>query len=137
MPVKKVRRDVALNPVARAVALHVLRGSVRDGLIVLFGANDGDNVRKTILDMSEYVAIVMRAMEMAGQEDDPDYRVMKGALSTMVDVSRAGFVWHTRHARAIDAGVTRAVEITAKRLHPRQIQAAWLALRVAGAIAGD
>lgn len=124
MLVNKVKRQVALNPVARAVALSKLKVAVTDVLVRLYLFPDGADVRTQIVDANELLAIVMRCVELYGDINNPDYRVMRGAHSCMIQLSESKFIWHSRHAPAIDVGLRRALEMHAE-FTPLQTKTAW------------
>ena len=124
MLLKNVNKNVALHPVARAVALKVLVGEVRKVQLRLFTADAGSDVKADLDAAMELVSIVMAVLERGSKADSPEYRVMAGSVNAMMEVARAKFVWNPRHAVAIDQGLVRAVEL-APTLSYRQVAQAW------------
>lgn len=122
--VKKVERLVAMNPVARAVAYRNLTVAVTDVLTRLYLLPDGSNVRSQIVEANELLGIVMRCVELYGNVDTPDYRVMRGTLSCMIQLAPSGFVWRGIYAPAIDQGLQRALALQST-FTPTQIKTAW------------
>lgn len=122
--VRKVKRVVALNPVARAVALRNLQVATTNVLVRLYLLPDGEDVRVQIVDANELLGIVMRCVELYGDVGTPDYRVMRGTQSCMVQLAQSGFIWHGRHAPAIDQGLRRALELQ-PTFTAMQIKTAW------------
>lgn len=128
---RKVKRETALNPVARAVAWRLLTSKVNTLSLNLHLKPDGAVMVQDVMDASELMAIVMRALEMAGRREEPDYRVMRGALSALVEVSMDKFRWKTRHAVPVDEGVRRAL-LVARTLTAVQVKEAWSAIQAGG-----
>lgn len=125
---KSVKRVVATNPVAQAVAFRLLVSKVNLLSLHFHMCDEGSDVSLQILDANELLSIVLQAMLHAGHHEEPDYRVMLGAQSAMVDVSNHEFKWRKRHAVAIDEGIRRSLEWS-KRFSALQLRQAWLSLR--------
>lgn len=124
---RKVKRDVALSPVARAVALANLVREVRALQLALYMKLDGADIRKEVLAANELVSIVMRVLERQGRTEEPDYRVMRGCMSAMVDVSAHAFAWRVRHAVPVDEGLRRALDLF-PTLPAAEVKNAWVDL---------
>lgn len=108
---KVVGETLARNPVARAVAQANTVAAVNDFLLCAYLWPDGSKQRAPVLAASTVLAVSLRLMDAAGDAGSPDFRVMTGAMSALAQCSERGFKWHTRDAPAIDAGLTRALEV--------------------------
>lgn len=116
-----VPQHVARNPVARAIARANLTEAVRDFQLRLYLLADGEDVKADILAAARVLAVAIAVRHQAGQGDDPDARVMAGAMGQCSDIARRRFAWKSSDAVAIDVGLQRAVEVYCKAT-ARQIQ---------------
>lgn len=122
--VRVVRRETALNPVARAVALASLRACVVEVQVGLHMWPDGANVKSEVLVCSQFLTLVMRALELQSDSASADYRVMAGANSALVQISQCGFYWRPKYAVSVDEGLRRALDVVPS-LAPAHVKQAW------------
>jgi hypothetical protein len=103
-----VHKDIAANPIARAVARQRARLEMRDFTIGWYvpvefvDPADVDAAAKALA-----VAIVL--LERAGKADSPECRVMAGSMSTLAAISERKYRWRYTDAPAIDIGLQHAL----------------------------
>lgn len=119
---------LARNPVARAIARRHMVASVRDFLIALYNAPDGSNQGEAAQSAAMALAIAIRIQQRTGKGDDPETRVMAGAMSALTACAKRGFLWSARDATAVDAGLTRALAIVTDA-PPSYLSEAWRFVR--------
>lgn len=107
--------------------LNGLRETVRHNLLVFRLAADGIDCEQKLTECMEVVTLAIYVMSARGEDDSPDFNVMRGTQSAMVEVASKGFKWASRHAVAIDAGTQRAIDITCKA-KPSEVRTAYLTL---------
>ena len=117
-------RIVPLHPAARAAAVAAVKTAVVTASLKLYLSPDGTNVRESVLDCSELVAIVMTAMEQAGCTAEDGYEEMRAALSSMIYLSEINFKLDSARAGTIDMGARIALEMFCT-LAPKQVRKAW------------
>ena len=104
-----VDKNLAANPIARAVAKQRARVEMRDFTIAWYvwtefvDPADVDAASKALA-----VAIVL--LERAGKADSPPCRVMAGAMSTLAAISERKYRWRYTDAPAIDIGLQHALD---------------------------
>lgn len=118
------QQQVARNPVARAVAKAAMVQAVRDFLIAVYLLPDGVGQASNVQAAATALAVAMRLRELDGKADDPDARVITGAMSALAQCAERGFRWRKLDAPAIDAGLTRALD-TLQQATPTDLQRAW------------
>ncbi len=103
-----VDKNVAANPIARAVARQRARTDMRDFTISWYvpiefvDPADVDAASKALA-----VAIVL--LERAGKADTPPCRVMAGSMSALTALSERKYRWRYTDAPAIDIGLQYAL----------------------------
>ncbi len=102
-----VSRDVASNPVARAIAKRRIQSAIRDFLLACYFIEDGTEQRANYLAAARVLAVAIRLAELARDERTG---VMRGALSCCQQASERGFTWKRLDAVAIDTGLCEALE---------------------------
>lgn len=98
-------KNVARNPVARAVAKKQLKDAMLNMRIALLMMDDGDDVRDHILTISDSVFVVAESYALMGQEDSPEYRKLKSCMKVLTDCSERGFKWKTEWAITVDNAI--------------------------------
>lgn len=98
-------RNVARNPVARAIAAQQLKKRMIDHRIQLFMLYEGDNAREHVLPIADPIFIMAYALEMMGQEDSVDHRKLRSAMRLLVDCSERKFTWRKADAITIDNAI--------------------------------
>lgn len=122
---------VARNPVARAIAIKSMRAALSDFLLSAYLLPDGSRQAEMVMAASTALAVALRVLDARGDGAGIDSRVMAGAMSAMAECSKRGHVWRTRDAPAVDAGLTRALDVL-KLATPKEVQNAWLYVRELG-----
>ncbi|MEY3252434.1 MAG: hypothetical protein RL227_1407 [Pseudomonadota bacterium] len=118
---KFVSRDVASNPVARALAKRRIESAIRDFLLELYFLEDGAEQRENYLAAARVLAVAIRLVEMKGIDL---MGPMRGALSCCQQASERGFKWRRLDAVAIDTGLCAALEVI-NAASASEVQRAW------------
>lgn len=103
-------RNVAKNPVARAVAAQQLKKKMLDHRIQLLMLDDGVDARAHILPISDAVFVMAYAYELMEQKDSVEYRKLKSAMLTLTACSERKFKWHKADAITIDNAIGICVD---------------------------
>jgi hypothetical protein len=103
-------RNVAKNPVARAVAAQQLKKKMLDHRIQLLMLDDGVDARAHILPISDAVFVMSYAYELMEQKDSVEYRKLKSAMLTLTACSERKFKWHKADAITIDNAIGICVD---------------------------
>lgn len=133
MYVKKVRKSVALNPIAQAVARAKLREEITTAQIKLFTMQAGDDCSELIKDITTTLTIVGIASELdptLGAEH-PGVRVLRGALSACHQLAPK-YHWAPLQATAIDQGLRQALDLVRRLKAPEVNQAIHITLNPQG-----
>ena len=116
-----VSRDVAANPVARAIAKRRIESAIRDFLLELYFVEDGSEQRSNYLAACRVLAVAIRLVEMKGIDL---MGLMRGALSCCQQASERGFKWRRLDAVAIDTGLCDALTVI-NGASASDVQRAW------------
>lgn len=108
-------RDIASNPVARAIAKKRVESAIRDFLLTCYFLQDGSDQRLNYLAAARVLMVALLIRETP---------VMRGALSCCEQASNRGFRWKAIDAVAIDEGLCDALEVI-KQAKAEQVQKAW------------
>jgi len=103
-------RNVAKNPVARAVASQQLKKRMVDHRIQLLMLNEGVDARSHILPISDAVFVMAYAYQLMEKEDSVEYRKLKSAILTLTACSERNFKWHNADAITIDNAIGICVD---------------------------
>lgn len=98
-------RNVARNPVARAIAAQQLKKRMVDHRIQLLLLDEGDNASAHILPISDSIFIMAYALELIGQEDSIEHRKLRSAMLVLVACSERKFKWQRVDAITIDNAI--------------------------------
>lgn len=118
---RMVSRDVASNPVARALAKRRIESAIRDFLLECYFLEDGSEQRSNYLAAARVLAVAIRLCELRRIEA---IGVMRGGLSCCEQASNRGFVWRRLDAVAIDTGLCAALEVI-NAASASDVQRAW------------
>lgn len=116
-----VSRQLASNPVARAIAKRRIEAAIRDFLIDCYFLEDGAAADGDYMAAARVLAVAIRLSEQAGTEAPG---VMRGALSCCQQAAQRRFTWRRLDAVAIDAGIVAAQQAV-KAASPADLQRAW------------
>lgn len=108
--VRKVTKNTAKNPVARAVAVQRLRQAVTTQRIAVFMMEDGEDCRGTTVELALPVFAVMTCFD-AMKEDSADSRRLKSGCAVLSQLAQSGFIWRKTYAITLD----NALEICERR----------------------
>ena len=122
---KRVNKNVAKNPVARAVARKALEESILDHKIKLYMSNKGDACAAECIGIGTALSVLAFAAEMDKNigRDHALVRVMRGAISACYQMSQTDS-YDPMNTVAIDKGLDAAFELN-KKLKPELITRAW------------
>lgn len=121
---RKVSKQTALNPVARAVARAKLAGELLDFKLKVYSLQRGDPT-DCLEELGPWLSLIGYASELDTNipQNDPRKRVIRGAISTCNQAIAAG-KWSLEFAPAISQGLTVAEEIN-KVLDPKATNKAF------------
>lgn len=123
-PFNVVDMQIARNPVARAIANKALDDAVKLFQIRLYLLADGEHCESDAVAATQVLAVVSEALSLAGRGKTPEHQVIRGALSCLVQLANRGFAWKAMDAGAIDAALSRAVDLY-KSMKAQTINMAW------------
>jgi hypothetical protein len=103
-------KNVARNPVARAIAAQQLKKRMLDHRIELLMLDEGADARSNILPISDAIFIMAYAYELMKKEDSVEYRKLKSAMLTLTSCSERRFIWHKADAITIDNAIGICVD---------------------------
>jgi hypothetical protein len=103
-------KNVARNPVARAIAAQQLKKKMLDHRIELLMLDEGADARSNILPISDAIFIMAYAYELMEKEDCVEYRKLKSAMLTLTNCSERRFIWHKADAITIDNAIGICVD---------------------------
>lgn len=104
-------RNVARNPVARAIAARQLKKRMVDQRIQLLMLDEDEDARENILPISDAIFVMAYALELVNDMESTDYRKLKSAMLVLVACSERKFAWRKADAITID----NAIQITVER----------------------
>ncbi len=116
-----VSREVAQNPVARAIAKRRIESAIREFLIECYFLEEGTEQRGNYHAAARVVTVAIRLCEQA-RRDPPG--VLRGALSCCQQASKRRFIWKLVDAVAIDTGLVEALAVINKA-SASDVQRAW------------
>lgn len=122
---KRVNKNTAKNPIARAVARRLLEESIVDHKIKLYLLKKGDLCAEECNAIGTAMSVLAFAAEMdpnVGPED-PAVRVVRGAISACHQMAEADS-YDPANTVALDRGLDAAFELN-RKLKPDLITKAW------------
>lgn len=123
-----VPMHVARDPVARAVAITRMRQAVLDFQLRLHYLPEGQRVDGDVYAALQVLTVCLLSLEDLGRTEGPEFSVMRGAQSTLLQCASHGSTWRTSYAQAVDIGLQRAVDVF--KLLPAEVTArAWQRMR--------
>lgn len=103
--IKLMDRNVARNPVARAIAKQQLKQAMLDMRIALLMMEEGAEVSQHILTISDSIFVVGTSYEMMGWEDTPEFRKLRSAMNLLTECAQTKFKWRKEWAITIDNAI--------------------------------
>lgn len=110
MKPKRISKNRANNPVARAIAKQKLKEAMLDMRIHLLMMDDGADCEKEILTINESIHVVAYCYEAMGKVDSVEFRMLRSAIKILIECSSKGFIWDTGWAITIDNAIKIASE---------------------------
>lgn len=110
-------KNIAKNPIARAVAAQKLKQKMLDHRIQLLMLDEDVDARAHILPISDAIFVMAYACELMGKEDSVEYRKLKSAMLTLTACSERKFRWHNADAITIDNAIGICVDDWTKVPH--------------------
>jgi hypothetical protein len=109
---KHVKKSVALNPVARAVARKALQEAITTRKIELYMMSAGDPCEDVCARIGFTLSVIAAAAQRDPKvgEDDPRVRILRGAISACVQMADAD-KYETTNTVALDRALDLAVEL--------------------------
>lgn len=99
--VKKVKKNVVYNPVARAVAKAKVKQAMTDHRISLLMLDDGEDCFSEMFTSGKAIFIIGHCLEEMGLTDSPDFRKIRSAMNICVECSN-DWKWKKEWAITID-----------------------------------
>ena len=96
---KVSNRNVANNPVARAIAKQALSKALRDQKIKLYMMDDGESCADICEGIGMTLGVIGYASELAGLGDTPENKILRGGLSACTQLLKAD-KWDKTHTVA-------------------------------------
>lgn len=103
-------RNVARNPVARAIAKQQLKQAMLDMRIALLMMEDGEDVAQHVLAISDSIFVVGAAYEMMGMNETPEFRKLRSAMNVLTECSEKKFKWRKEWAVTVDNAIDICAE---------------------------
>jgi hypothetical protein len=103
-------RNVARNPVARAIAAQQLKKRMVDQRIQLLMLDEDEDAQANILPISDAIFVMAYALELVNDMESTDYRKLKSAMLVLVACSERKFAWRKADAITIDNAIQITVE---------------------------
>ena len=108
----KVRREVAMNPVARAIARQKLQKSMLDVKIKLYMTDEGEQIQSVVQEVSRLIVVTMIACRTDEVVEHMD--IMNDALVKLCEISENQFRWRKDDAWIIDDAMDAVILATPK-----------------------
>ena len=103
-------KNIAKNPIARAIAAQQLQKKMLDHRIQLLMLDEGIDAMAHILPISDAVFVMAYAYQLMEKEDSVEYRKLKSAMLTLTACSERKFKWHNADAITIDNAIGICVD---------------------------
>jgi hypothetical protein len=120
-----VDQQVARNPVARAIQRQRIERSTRDFRIRVHMLADGEAVQADALASAKVLAVALGVLQMQGAEGCTAWRLMRGGISALQQLSERGFRWRPIDAVPVDVALEHAAA-TIVTAPAALVQRAWI-----------
>lgn len=121
-PFNVVDMQIARNPVARAIANKALQSAIKSFLTRIYLLNDGEDCEADCTAAMQVMAVLCECLRLSNKWEES--AVIRGGMSCLVQIARRGFKWRISDAPALDAALSKCVD-----LYPKQpaklVQRAW------------
>jgi hypothetical protein len=124
-----VDQHVARNPVARAIQRQRIERSTRDFRIRVHMLNDGEVVHADAIASAKVLAVALGVLQMQGAEGCTAWRLMRGGLSALQQLSERDFRWRRLDAVALEHAAATVITAPATL-----VQRAWMDSEIAPAL---
>lgn len=98
-------RNVARNPVARAIAKQKLKQNMLDMRIHFLMMDDGTPCQSEVLTISDAIFVMACCYEFMKQEQCVEFRKLRSAMRILEECSETGFKWRREWAMTIDNAI--------------------------------
>ena len=120
-----VDQHVARNPIARAIQRQRIARTTRDFRIRVHMLADGEHVQPDAIASAKVLAVALGVLAMQGAEGCTAWRLMRGGMSALQQLSERGFRWRTDDAVAVDVALEHAAA-TITQAPAVLVQRAWV-----------
>lgn len=122
---KRTNKNMGTNPIARAIARKILQQALVDQKIQLYLLQDGDPCAGMCFMIGQMLSVLVEAaaLDKTIDPDDPDVRVMRGAISAceqMIETDKFLRI----NIVALEKGLDAAYAMNA-RVSPYAFNRAW------------
>jgi hypothetical protein len=100
--VRKVKKNVGLNPVARAIAREKLKDAVTTQRIAIFLLNEDEDCADTAVVLSLPIYAMLICLERIGELESGDTRKLKSGCKVLGELAERKFKWRKAYAITID-----------------------------------
>lgn len=128
-----VNQHVARNPVARAIQRQRIERATRDFRIRVHMLADGEHVEADAMASAKVLAVALGVLQMQGAEGCTAWRVMRGGMSCLQQLSQRGFAWRQADAIPVDVALEHA-SVTVITAPAALVQRAWVDSEQAAAL---
>lgn len=98
-------RNIARNPVARAIAKQKLKQSMLDTRIHLLMMDDDEPCQSEILTISDAIFVMACCYEFLNQQDCVEFRKLRSAMNVLQECLETSFKWRKEWAMTIDNAI--------------------------------
>jgi len=119
--IRTVSKNVAMNPIAKAIARQKLMKSMVDVKIKLFFTQEGEQIQSVVQEISRLLAITLLACRV--DKVTEFVNLMDEALFLLTKVADDEFRWRTDYALIVDDAMDAVLLVTPK-ISPKAIHLA-------------
>lgn len=120
-----VDQHVARNPVARAIQRQRIERATRNFRIRVHMLADGEVVQADATASAKVLAVALGVLQMQGAEGCTAWRLMRGGISALQQLSERGFRWRRLDAVPLDVALEHAAA-TVTTAPAALVQRAWI-----------
>lgn len=100
--VKRVPKNVGLNPVARAVARKQLSKVILTARVAVFLFDEDEDCFDRMIGVALPAFALLDCLQRLKETDSPDVRKLKSGCSVLTQISERGFKWKKQDAVTVD-----------------------------------
>ena len=114
-------KNIALNPVGRAVAKKKLHSAMLDARIHILMLDEGADAIDILMPIKDGIYVMARSYELLNKTDSVEFRKLKSAMRILEECSANRFIWRQSYAitmnNAIELCVTEWSKIPPHTFH--------------------